>query len=144
MAYCITQDVIDRFGEDELIRLTAQANEFGEYGSEINQTQLDRALSDASATIDSYLASRYPLPLANVLPILNRFACDIVRYFLHDVSPLDEVTNRYKDAIRYLEKVSKGDISLGISTTGERPETVDGATIKSAGSVFSRSDKSFI
>lgn len=144
MAYCTAQDVIDRFGEDELIRLTAQANEFGEYGTEINQTQLDRALSDASATIDSYLASRYPLPLANVLPILNRFACDIVRYFLHDVSPLDEVTNRYKEAIRYLEKVSKGEIGLGITTEGERPETMDGATIESAGSVFSRSDKSFI
>lgn len=144
MAYCTAQDVIDRFGEDELIRLTAQANEFGEYGTEINQTQLDRALSDASATIDSYLASRYPLPLTNVLPILNRFSCDIVRYFLHDVSPLDEVTNRYKEAIRFLEKVSKGEISLGITTDGERPDTVDGATIESAGSVFSRSDKSFI
>lgn len=144
MAYCTAQDVIDRFGEDELIRLTAQANEFGEYGTEVNQTQLDRALSDASATIDSYLASRYPLPMANVLPILNRLACDIVRYFLHDVSPLDEVTNRYKEAIRFLEKVSKGEISLGITTDGERPDTVDGATIESAGSVFSRSDKSFI
>lgn len=144
MAYCTAQDVIDRFGEDELIRLTAQANEFGEYGTEINQTQLDRALSDASATIDSYLASRYPLPLANALPILNRSACDMVRYFLHDTSPLEEVSTRYKEAIRYLEKVSKGEITLGVASDGARPDTMDGATIESSGSVFSRSDKSFI
>lgn len=144
MPYCTSQDVIDRFGEDELIRLTAQPNALGEYGTEINQTQLDRALSDADATIDSYLAARYPLPLVNVLPILNRFACDIVRYFLHDTSPLDEVTNRYKEAIRFLEKVSKGEITLGVASDGARPDTMDGATIESAGSVFSRSDTSFI
>lgn len=144
MAYCSSQDLIDRFGNDELVRLTAQSDEYGAYGTVINQIQIDRALNDASATINSYLAARYPLPLANALPILNRLACDISRYFLHDTNPLDEVTNRYKEAIRYLEKVSKGDITLGVSSEGERPETMDGATIESAGSVFSRSNTDFI
>ncbi|KJZ06414.1 hypothetical protein TW85_25080, partial [Marinomonas sp. S3726] len=137
------QDLIDRFGSDELVRLTAQSDEFGSYGTDINQTKVDRALSDANSTIDAYLAARYPLPLPDTQPILNRFACDISRYLLHDTNPLDEVTNRYKEAIRYLEKVSKGDISLGVSTEGERPETMDGATIESAGSVFSRSNTEF-
>jgi phage gp36-like protein len=144
MAYATLQDMIARFGSDELVRLTAQTNEFGEYGTEINQDRIDLALSDASARIDGYLAGRFPLPLAKPLPILNQYACEIARYLLHGTSPLDEVKERNKEAIRYLEKVSEGKIPLGVSTDGERPETMDGATIESAGSVFSRSDKSFI
>ncbi len=142
--YCTTQDLIDRFGQDELIRLTAEADSFGEFPDQINQVQVDRALSDAGATIDSYLAARYPLPLSQVPPVLNRYACDLSRYFLHDRNPLEEVTNRYKDAIRYLEKVAAGSISLGIDAAGKRPESLDGAMMESAGSVFSRKDKGFI
>lgn len=142
--YCTTQALIDRYGEDELIQLTAEADDLGEFPDQINQTQVDRAIADAAATIDSYLAARYPLPLSKVPPVLERFACDMARYFLHDRSPLEEVTNRYKDAIRYLEKVAKGDISLGIDSDGQRPQTTDGAIMESGGSVFSRDDKSFI
>lgn len=142
--YCTSQDLTDRFGADELIQLTAESDGFGSFPDEINQIQVDRAIADATATIDSYLAARYPLPLAQVPPVLERYACDMTRYFLHDRSPLEEVTNRYKDAIRYLEKVAKGDISLGIDSQGQRPETMDGAEMQSGGSVFSRDDKSFI
>lgn len=142
--YCASQDLIDRFGSDELIQLTAEAGEFGVFPNEINQTQVDRAIADATATIDSYLAARYPLPLTQIPPVLERYASDMTRYFLHDRSPLEEVTNRYKDAIRYLEKVAKGEISLGIDSQGKRPETMDGAEMQSGGSVFSRDDNSFI
>lgn len=142
--YCSVQDLIDRYGEDELIQLTAEADAMGSYPDQINQVQVDRAIADATATIDSYLAARYPLPLSEVQPVLKRYASDMARYFLHDRSPLEEVTTRYKDAIRYLEKVAKGEISLGIDSQGQRPETMDGATMQSGGSVFSRNDKSFI
>ena len=106
--------------------------------------QIESALSDATPTIDSYLAGRYPFPLTQVPPILERFSCDIARYFLHDRAPLEEVTNRYKEALRFLEKVAAGQISLGIDATGNRPETNDGAIIHSDGHVFSRKDKGFI
>lgn len=142
--YCTTQNIIDRFGEDELIQLTDEADSTGQFSNSINATQVQRAIEDSTATIDSYLASRYPLPLVNVPPVLERFACDLARYFLHDRSPLEEVTHRYKEAIRYLEKVAKGDISLGIDSDGARPETKNDAVIQSGGSVFNRSDKSFI
>ncbi|SIS87914.1 gp436 family protein [Neptunomonas antarctica] len=142
--YCSTQDLTDRFGSDELITLTAVANAFGEFPEQVNQVQVDRAIADASATIDSYLAARYPLPLPQIPPVLNRFACDMARYFLHDRSPLEEVTARYKEAVRYLEKVAIGAITLGIDAQGQRPETMDGAFVTSAGSVFGRTDKGFI
>lgn len=142
--YCTTQDLIDRFGEDELIRLSTEANGLGEFPTAINQTQLDRAIADADATIDSYLAGRYPLPLNQIPPVLNRHACDMARYFLQDRSPLEEVTNRYNAAIRFLEKVASGAITLGIDALGNRPETFDGAVVHSSGSVFSRNDKGFI
>jgi phage gp36-like protein len=142
--YCTLQDLIDRFGEDELVRLSTEANSLGEFPTTINQVQVDRAIADAEATIDSYLAGRYPLPLAQIPPVLNRHACDMARYFLQDRSPLEEVKNRYSDAIRFLEKVASGAITLGIDSLGNRPETNDGAVIQSGGSVFGRSDKGFI
>ena len=144
MSYCNTQALINRFGETELIRLTESTDTNGDYTNAIDQTQIDSAIADASATIDSYLAGRYPLPLVQIPPVLDRFACDIARYFLHDRSPLEEVTNRYKEAIRFLEKVASGGISLGIDAQGKRPETNDGAVIESDGHVFSRKDKAFI
>ncbi len=144
MSYCSTQALIDRFSEDELISLTETKNTDGDYTGAINQTQVDNAIADADATIDSYLAARYPLPLLQVPPILNRFACDIARYFLHDRAPLEEVSNRYKEAIRFLEKVASGSISLGVDHTGNRVETNDSAVIESDGRVFSRKDKAFI
>ena len=144
MTYCTTQALIDRFGESELIRLTERTDDNGHYTNTLDQTQIDSAIVDATATIDSYLAGRYPLPLAQVPPVLDRFACDIARYFLHDRSPLEEVTNRYKEALRFLEKAASGSISLGIDAQGKRPETNDGAVIESDGHVFSRKDKAFI
>lgn len=142
--YCTTQDLIDRFGEDELIQLTAEVDSLGGFSGSGNQVQIDRAIADAAATIDSYLAGRYPLPLDQIPPVLNRHACDMVRYFLQDRSPLEEVTNRYNAAIRFLEKVASGAITLGIDALGNRPDTFDGALIQSSGSVFSRKDKGFI
>lgn len=142
--YCSTQDLIGRFGEDELIQLTDVANAQGEYAYQINQDQVDRAIADATATIDGYLAGRYPLPLPEIPPVLLRLACDMARYFLHDRSPLEEVTERYKEAVRYLEKVAAGSVTLGITAQGERPQTTDGAVMMSGGSVFGRNDKGFI
>ncbi len=144
MSYCSTQDLIDRFGSEELIRVTDQADANGNYSNSVDQVQVDRALSDASAEIDGYLAARYPLPLAKIPPVLNRLSCDLARYFLHTRSPLEEVTDRYKEAKRYLEKVASGTVSLGVDATGKRPETNDAAMIESAGSVFSRKDKGFM
>src|ERR1019366_454403 len=109
MTYATKQDMIDRFGSDELIQLTDRANL-----GVINDTALNSALADADAEINTYLVGRYTLPLASVSPILTRFAADIARYQLFDTRASDQVLQRYKDAIAFFKQIAAGNASLGL------------------------------
>ncbi len=140
MPYCSKQDLIDRFGEEELISLTDRDGM-----SMIDDQVLNQAIADADALMDGYLGSRYQLPLANVPQSLKPLACNMTRYQLHDDQSSEQVTERNKAAHAFLKSVSKGEISLGISEGGESAQSTDFAEIQSSGSVFSRSNsKSFI
>ena len=78
MPYATQTDMETRFGVDELIQRTSRT------GAAIDTDVLGRALADADAEIDSYLASRYALPLPSTPAVLVRLACDITRYQLFD------------------------------------------------------------
>jgi phage gp36-like protein len=61
MAYTSTQQLIDRFGEHELIQLTDR------YGAGVIDTQVAaQAISDANAEVDAYLRSFGFSPLSTV------------------------------------------------------------------------------
>lgn len=113
MTYATQQNLVDRFGLVELVQLTDLENT----GS-LNATRLGAALADASATIDGYLAGRYPLPLTTVPNILVIYCGDIARYMLYDARATEQVTKRYDDAIKFLALVSQDKISLGMDSGG--------------------------
>lgn len=136
MTYATQQNMIDRFGEDELIQRTDRAGL-----GVIDATVINRALGDADATINGYLAARYTLPLANPVPeILERLACDIARYALFDDQVIETVEKRYKDAIAYLRDVSTGKAELGLSDTSNKPASTATAQMSSTTPVFRRED----
>lgn len=138
MPYCTKQDLIDRFGEDELIQLTDRANL-----GVIDDTVLNQAIADADAEINGYLAN-YSLPLTTVPTVLVRGACDIARYFLYDDAATEQVTKRYEAVLKFLGQVAKGVISLGIDASGNKPTPSDGAVMESGGRVFGRNDNGFL
>lgn len=111
MSYATKTNMLARFGEPEVIALTDRANL-----GVVDDTVLAGALAEADAEIDPYLAPRHVLPLASVPKILTGFACDIARYRLcgAGVTETDEIRNRYKDAIRFLEQAAAGKIGLGL------------------------------
>lgn len=111
MSYATKANMLARFGEPEVIALTDRANL-----GVVDDTVLAGALAEADAEIDPYLAPRHVLPLASVPKILTGFACDIARYRLcgAGVTETDEIRNRYKDAIRFLEQAAAGKIGLGL------------------------------
>jgi phage gp36-like protein len=116
MPYATQADLEARFGVDELIQLTDRA------GTGVPDAAIvARALSDAAAEIDSYLASRYALPLSPVPAVLARIACDIARYRLWEDRASDEVRRRYEDARRLLESIAKGTVSLGLPEANAAP-----------------------
>ena len=105
--YATEADMGKRFADDieELKLMHADA-----------AASINEALQDAAEEINGYIGGRYPLPLPNVPSNLNRMACDIARYRLYYQQPTEEVRNRYKDAIKFLERVQDEKAHLQIQT----------------------------
>jgi phage gp36-like protein len=107
VTYATQQDLIARFGYDEIAQLSDT-----EGTGALDQARIDQVLADTDARIDGYLGSRYVLPLTTSPPILANLACDIARYLLAKTVPTDEMRARYEDAVKWLTSVAKGDFSL--------------------------------
>ena len=107
MTYALQADLVALFGSTEIAQLTDRIN-----GTVIDATVLGRALADADAEIDSYLAARYSLPLASAPTALVRVAADIARYRLFDDRVTDAVRARYQDAVAYLKQISLGNVVI--------------------------------
>lgn len=131
--YCTVADLIARFSEREIIELTDR-----DYTGAVNQSIAEAAIADASATIDGYLAGRYSLPL-NVVPVvLVRLCANLARYNLYDNTLPETVSRNQQDAIRYLEQVAKGVVTLGLDDAQQAAQTDDSVSFESAPSVWRR------
>ncbi len=136
MAYATQTDMEDRFGAAELVKLTDRDDP---PAGQIDAAVLARAIADAEAEINGYLAGRYALPLASVPAVLARIACDLARYYLYDDWTNEPVRDRYEDAVRLLKGISEGKIALGIDPATQDPVTPSGAASSTAATrVFSR------
>lgn len=126
MAYATVADLVARYGEDEMIQRTDRVN-----AGVIAQDIAQKALDDAAAEIDGYLASRYKLPLPTVPPHLARIACAIARYRLWEDLASERVRQDYEDSRRFLEALAKGTVSLGLPDTLP-PEARPGLSLAAA------------
>ncbi|MDZ7655606.1 MAG: DUF1320 domain-containing protein [Sulfurimicrobium sp.] len=111
--YATIVDMIARFGEEQLVQLTDRLG-----SGVLDETVIDQAIADASALVDGYLSGRYPVPLSPAPAILVGYACDLARYNLFPDANLDDVNTvriRQRDAIRFLEQVGQGKLSLGMT-----------------------------
>lgn len=93
------QDLIDRFGEDELVLLTDR-----EGRGVIDDEVLNRAIEDAEAETAAYIQAA-GLVLPSPPKVLVIKVCDIARYYLHDNGETQVVLDRYKQAIVWLRDV---------------------------------------
>jgi len=133
MTYCTLAVLTTEIGAQELIQLTDRANT-----GVMDTTIIAKALSDADAKINSYLTA-YPLPLAVIPTNFERLACDISRYFLYRNQMIDPVRTAYTDAVKYLEQVGMGKISLGMDALGAASVPTSAvAQLVSSPSVFGR------
>lgn len=112
--YATQQNLIDRFGQDEVQQLSDRVG-----SGLIDDNIVDQALSDASDLIDGYVGVRYALPLATTPAILTRICCDLARANLYDDAPTDAVANNRDQAISQLKDISSGKLSLGEAAATE-------------------------
>lgn len=112
MTYCTQQDLIDRHSELKLAQLTDVVNK---PASTVNVVTVAKHIGDAASTIDSYIAKRVSLPMATVPAVLTKVAVDLSWYFIlgNRAQKDDQETAAYKEAIRWLENVSKGLVVIG-------------------------------
>lgn len=138
MAYATAVDMVTSFGEEELIRLTdVDAVPTGA----VVTARVQRALDDASAMLDGYLAGRYSVPLASVPGVVKMHALGVARYFLQRVNPDDRAIRDYEAAVRYMERVASGQIALmpPAQASAAAPASSTGAVVFAPGSkIFGR------
>lgn len=110
MAYSTIDDILKMLDESDLVDLTDDAKT-GEYDAAI----VLRAIDDADAEINGYVGTRYNVERDPTPPVLRKYSVDIAIYNLYSRRKTvnEEWTKRYDSAIRYLELVAQGKISLG-------------------------------
>lgn len=119
MAYATAQDMIDRFGEKELVTLVPlRPSPVPAY----DQTRVNQALADASVELDGYLAVRYAVPLAVVPGLVKRAVCDLAREAL-DSAGRQPVLEAGKRARAWIKDVAAGRATLGSGLDGD-PDAV--------------------
>ena len=110
MAYCSESDIEDRMGQDRLMALADHDGD-GTADAEV----VDRAIEDAQSLIDSYLDTRYAVPVSPVPDRLKSCAVSLAVYFMalgrDSVTP--DLRSHYEGQLRWLEDVVAGRASLG-------------------------------
>lgn len=118
--YCTQQDLVERFGIEEL-----EVHAWDDTTEAIDDSKVDQACQDATDEINLYVASHIALPATTTPPVLVRIACDIARYNLQARNPLDEAKARYEAAIRTLKDIAAGRASLGEAGQATGPGNVE-------------------
>ncbi|SOD42326.1 gp436 family protein [Nitrosovibrio sp. Nv4] len=162
MTYATATNLLDQFGAEEIaqradrgtprlvtedmLKTAATGGSLAAYtaaeqaATVVALALVNARLLDADSTINGYLATRYSVPLITVPRLVMVAACDLARYALYDDAATETVTDRNKNAIKQLEAIAKGMISLGVDTSGNRPAANDAAQISSTTPVFRRGD----
>jgi len=131
MTYATQQNLIDRFGEQEIVQLTDRDGT-----GVIDAAVVTKALEDADGEINARIALKYTVPLTPVPTIVVRLAADIARYFLYEDRVTEAVKARYDAVIRLLEQVGAGRASLGPDAVGAEPSVAGGPEAEAPERIF--------
>lgn len=133
MAYSTLNDILERIDEAAVIELTDDAS-----AGVVDQTKIDAAITRADKEIDAWCGTRYAVPFATVPAIIAELSADLAVYFLY-ARRVDEVPvvrkDAYQNGVKLLEKISKGQISLGVDPV-TAPASSAGVDIVSGTRVF--------
>lgn len=107
--YATVADLVAAFSQDEILELS---NIDYPDATTINNAVCLRAIGDAQAQINSYLAVRYRTPLSVIPEIVRNYTCDLARYILDKNKPREEVTRRRDLVFYWLKDIAANKASL--------------------------------
>lgn len=132
MAYATIQDLIDRYGQQEMIRLTTPDDQEMDG---VNADAAEAKLADVSAVIDSYVGRRYRVPMDVAPAAVVRVCCILARYDLAtggSRSPSEQMSDQRKEAMAWLLDVSLGKAVLELDEVAAGDESYAQATDRTA------------
>ena len=109
MSYIVQADLSEQISEAQLIQLTDDSK-----SGVVDVDVVSKALADAEALIDGYVAVRYSLPIVPTPPLLKKFAIDITIYNLYrrrQRTP-EDVRRAYEDDLKMLQAIAAGSMVL--------------------------------
>jgi len=106
-SYLTVASFVERTGLDLAVRISDT-----EGSGRIEAARLGKALADASAEVESYLAARFALPIATVSPLLEGLVFDIALARLWTGDAPESVRDRATAATARLRDLAKGLITL--------------------------------
>lgn len=112
--YATVTDMIARFGETQIIRLSRPEDRTAEA---VDEEKVNTAIRDASALIDGYIRGRYFAPIATPPAEIVRATCILARYDLaqgEQTDPSEEMSKARKDIISWLENIAKELVNLDV------------------------------
>lgn len=121
MPYCTLDDIKDHIPEKNIVQLTDD-----EDLGVIDQAKVDNAIATADIIIDGYLRGRYALPLSNPVPgLIKTLSVNLAIFHLYsrrlELEMPEAMISRYKNALKVLEQIQKGIVTLGIETAETGP-----------------------
>ena len=116
MAYATLADMVAAFGEDEMLVLADRDDD-----GVADPAVIESAQARAASLIESYLASRYAVPLATVPAAVAGRAADIQRYFLYDNEAPDRVKELFDAAVLWLRDAAAGKVQLNLPAPAGSP-----------------------
>jgi phage gp36-like protein len=112
MSYIVQSDLLSQVSEEQLVQLTDDPK----IGI-VDTARVTAAIANAEAEIDGYVATRYAVPLAAPVPaLIKTLSIDVAIYHLwrRRQKVPDLVRTAYEDAVKKLEAIAKGTITLGV------------------------------
>jgi phage gp36-like protein len=119
VSYSAIDDLMKLIPEEILIQLTDDENT----GAPVTG-RVEQAIEQADSEIDSYCAAKYMVPFDPVPEIVKKYSVDIAIYNLYSrrVEDLPATrTERYRNAVRQLEGIATGTVSIGTGPAAEPP-----------------------
>ncbi len=121
--YSTIDDLKKLIPEETLIQLTDDEGK-----GVVVVTRAEEAIAQADGEIDSYCAVKYAVPLVPVPGIVKKCSVDMALYNLYS-RRVEEIpstrADRYRNAVRLLEGIVKGTVSLGEVPGAEAPRQGD-------------------
>lgn len=131
--YCSLSDLMNQVSETVLIALT------DDEGQVINEGIINASINTADSEINGYAQKQYTVPFNPIPDVIRKISVDISLYNLFSRRGFDKekdaaIYDRYKAAIRFLENLAHGVVTIG----AREPAPPIGAEIRSNKRIFTR------